>query len=247
MAYPVLPDKQESWSKATDASNEWSASRTGGIDKNLTGQTCENGDNTTEGDHPPKYRAQLQARPLQTALESSHKLAHQAGDLPFGIVFACFMGAMMLGSMLFTKVMSSSTKWLTCRDLLQTVVTLGAVSLLFTIFFRSEWLTFWSFCLFEACVGMYFPSMGYQKGKVIDDGNRAHLYGLLRIPYNLFVVVALSLTREGKERRCTHADTHLQRLKADSMTGDVYREIIFMCCSGLLLIVSAVIGAFLHT
>lgn len=181
------------------------------------------------------------------ALKSSHKLAHQAGHLPFGIIFACFMGAMMLGSMLFTKAMSSLTKWFTCRDLLQTVVTLGAVSLLFTIFFRGEWLTFWSFCLFEACVGMYFPSMGYQKGKVIDDGNRAHLYGLLRIPYNLFVVIALSLTREGEKPGCTKGRYSSRRSNADCMAGDVYREIIFMCCSGLLLIVSAVAGAFLHS
>lgn len=54
------------------------------------------------------------------------------------------------------------------------------------------------FCVFEACVGMYFPAMGYQKGKVVDDGNRAHIYGLLRIPFNIFVVVGLSLTREGE-------------------------------------------------
>lgn len=107
------------------------------------------------------------------------------------------MGAMMLGSMLFTTIMSSTSNWLTSRDLLQTVVTLGSVSLLFTIFLRNEYATFWCFCLFEACVGMYFPSMGYQKGKVIDDGNRAYLYGLLRIPYNVFVVITLSLTREG--------------------------------------------------
>ena len=39
--------------------------------------------------------------------------------------------------------------------------------------------------------------MGYMKGKVVGDGNRAHVYGLLRIPYNVFVVVALGLTREG--------------------------------------------------
>ncbi|KAI4145610.1 MAG: hypothetical protein L6R39_003752 [Caloplaca ligustica] len=120
--------------------------------------------------------------------------------------------------------MSSTSNWLTSRDLLQTVVTLGSVSLLFTIFLRNEYATFWCFCLFEACVGMYFPSMGYQKGKVIDDGNRAYLYGLLRIPYNVFVVITLSLTRE----------------------GDMYREIIFMCCSGFLLIVSAVVGSLLH-
>ncbi|KAL8800249.1 MAG: hypothetical protein Q9182_005305 [Xanthomendoza sp. 2 TL-2023] len=157
------------------------------------------------------------------ALKSSHVLAHHHSALPFGIIFASFMGAMMLGSMLFTKAMTSK-KWMTCRQLLQTVVVVASLSLLFTIFIRDEHITFWMFCVFEACVGLYFPAMGYQKGKVVNDGNRAHIYGLLRIPFNIFVVVALSLTRE----------------------GDAYREIIFMVCSGLLLIVSAVVGVFLH-
>ncbi|KAL8858975.1 MAG: hypothetical protein Q9178_004456 [Gyalolechia marmorata] len=157
------------------------------------------------------------------ALKSSHILAHHHSALPFGIIFASFMGAMMLGSMLFTKILTDK-RWMTCRELLQAVVTLASGSLLFTIFFRSEYVTFWLFCLFEACVGMYFPAMGYQKGKVVADGERAHIYGLLRIPFNIFVVVALSLTKE----------------------GDAYREVIFMTCSGLLLIVSAVVGVFLH-
>ncbi|KAL8974909.1 MAG: hypothetical protein Q9197_000849 [Variospora fuerteventurae] len=157
------------------------------------------------------------------ALKSSHLLAHHHSALPFGIIFASFMGAMMLGSMLFTKILTDK-RWMTSRELLQAVVTLASGSLLFTIFFRSEYVTFWLFCLFEACVGMYFPAMGYQKGKVVADGERAHIYGLLRIPFNIFVVVALSLTKE----------------------GDAYREVIFMICSGLLLIVSAVVGVFLH-
>ncbi|KAI4218726.1 MAG: hypothetical protein L6R36_008788 [Xanthoria steineri] len=157
------------------------------------------------------------------ALKSSHLLAHQHSALPFGIIFASFMGAMMLGSMLFTKILTDK-RWMTCRELLQTVVVLASGSLLCTVFFRSEYVTFWLFCVFELCVGMYFPAMGYQKGKVVGDGERAHIYGLLRIPFNIFVVVALSLTKE----------------------GDAYRETIFMTCSGLLLIVGAVVGVFLH-
>lgn len=46
-------------------------------------------------------------------------------------------------------------------------------------------------------MGIYYPSMAHQKGKVIDDGVRANIYGMLRIPLNIFVVVALSLTKEG--------------------------------------------------
>lgn len=39
--------------------------------------------------------------------------------------------------------------------------------------------------------------MAYQKGKIIDDGVRANVYGLMRIPLNVFVVLVLSTTKEG--------------------------------------------------
>lgn len=138
------------------------------------------------------------------ALKSAHKLAGLSGTLPFGTIFANFMGALMLGSMLFTIVMTSK-KWLTCREILQTVVCLASLSLLFTTLLKNEYITFWLFCLFEACVGMYFPSMGYQKGKIVDDGNRAHIYGILRVPYNIFVVVALGLTKEGMRSKFSNS------------------------------------------
>jgi len=40
--------------------------------------------------------------------------------------------------------------------------------------------------------------MAYQKGKVIDDRVRANVYGLMRIPLNVFVVLVLSTTKEGQ-------------------------------------------------
>lgn len=40
--------------------------------------------------------------------------------------------------------------------------------------------------------------MAYQKGRIVDDGVRAKVYGILRIPLNCFVVIALSLTQEGE-------------------------------------------------
>lgn len=39
--------------------------------------------------------------------------------------------------------------------------------------------------------------MAYQKGKIIGDGVRANVYGIMRIPLNIFVVVVLSTTKEG--------------------------------------------------
>ena len=71
------------------------------------------------------------------ALESSHILAHYHSALPFGIIFASFIGAMMFGSMLFTHILADE-RWMTCRELLQTVVVLASGSLVLTMFFRSN-------------------------------------------------------------------------------------------------------------
>ena len=56
----------------------------------------------------------------------------------------------------------------------------------------------WCFCVFEICCGVYFPLMAYQKGKIVEDGVRANVYGLMRIPLNVFVVLVLSTTKEGQ-------------------------------------------------
>jgi hypothetical protein len=60
---------------------------------------------------------------------------------------------------------------------------------------RSEQAAFWVFVAYEAAVGMYFPTMGYLKGQLVEDKVRAQVYGLLRVPLNVFVVVSLLLTR----------------------------------------------------
>lgn len=52
-------------------------------------------------------------------------------------------------------------------------------------------------------MGLYYPSMGYLKGQIVHDGVRGKVYGLLRLPLNVFVVVTLGLTKEGK-RHSSH-------------------------------------------
>jgi hypothetical protein len=61
----------------------------------------------------------------------------------------------------------------------------------------SERVTLWCFCLFEVCCGIYYPLMSSLKGRLIDDNVRASVYGMLRVPLNVFVVLALSTTKEG--------------------------------------------------
>lgn len=43
-------------------------------------------------------------------------------------------------------------------------------------------------------MGMYYPCMGYLKGTVVEDGQRAATYALMRIPLNVSVVGALGFT-----------------------------------------------------
>jgi MFS transporter, MFS domain-containing protein family, molybdate-anion transporter len=138
-------------------------------------------------------------------------------SLPLGMIFACFMGSVMLGSLAFNLVVSKY-QLISHARLLTIIFATASMSLLVPVIIKDEAITFWSFCVFEACVGMYWPSVGYLKGRIIDDGIRARVYGMLRIPLNVFVVVALSLIKEGPE----------------------YRNLVFMTCGGLLVLTSGI-------
>lgn len=56
---------------------------------------------------------------------------------------------------------------------------------------------FYGFLVFEAANGVYVPSVAYLRGLVIDDKSRAGLYGLMKIPLFVFVILALGITAEG--------------------------------------------------
>lgn len=117
-------------------------------------------------------------------------------ELPFGLIFAILMCCMMLGSMLYNNLSTSASPLPTKQTL---IYTLGAASLCFLLpaHVREENIVLWCFCIFEVCCGIYYPSMGSLKSKLIEDGMRASVYTILRVPLNAFVVLALSMTQEG--------------------------------------------------
>ena len=101
----------------------------------------------------------------------------------------------MMGSTMF-----STLDLRTERDaarLLLSVLALAAISLSLPVLATAETVTFWSFALFEGCVGLYFPTMARLKSEVVEDAVRGKVYGMMRLPLNVFVVLALGLTREG--------------------------------------------------
>ena len=107
------------------------------------------------------------------------------------------MCCMMFGSMLYNNL-TASAKPLPTKQIL--IYTLAAASLCFFLpaHVHEENVVLWCFCIFEVCCGIYYPSMGSLKSKLIEDGMRASVYTILRVPLNAFVVLALSMTQEGK-------------------------------------------------
>lgn len=118
-------------------------------------------------------------------------------ELPFGLIFAILMCSMMLGSMLY-NIFSHSLTAPTSPRMLSVNLAVAALCFLTPTHIRDEAVTLWCFCLFELCCGIYYPLMGELKGRLIEDGVRASVYGMLRVPLNAFVVLALSTTKEGK-------------------------------------------------
>merc|ERR1719316_301619 len=52
---------------------------------------------------------------------------------------------------------------------------------------------FWAFLLFEAAVGIYFPSICTLKSQVVPEAHRSTIYNLFRAPMNAIVCTVLLL------------------------------------------------------
>lgn len=102
----------------------------------------------------------------------------------------------MFGSLLY-KSISTSPRPFASQKILTGVLVLASICFFLPGHVRDERITLWCFCVFELCCGAYYPVMASLKGKLVDDGLRASVYGMLRIPLNVFVVLALSTTKEG--------------------------------------------------
>ncbi|KAH6908372.1 hypothetical protein BKA70DRAFT_1372019 [Coprinopsis sp. MPI-PUGE-AT-0042] len=120
---------------------------------------------------------------------------------PLGLIFSSFMISMMLGSLLYTTITSCTSSSLLVHARLSSLVCgLGAFALASSLVYKDERQRFWAFCLFEACVGMYYPVQGMLRGTLISNEHRATLSSLFRIPLNIFVIVSL-LTGASSARR----------------------------------------------
>lgn len=125
------------------------------------------------------------------------------GDgVPYGIAFAVFMSAMILGALLFGKAMQKDKvgRWGRLDPVLQaglllTLTVAGAATTLVTIALghaaSSEEAVFYALVVFYACNGIYLPSVAYLRGCIVHDDRRVVLYSLMQIPKAALVVLFL--------------------------------------------------------
>ncbi|KAI0839962.1 DUF791-domain-containing protein [Hypoxylon sp. FL0890] len=118
------------------------------------------------------------------------------GELPYGYIFSSFMASSMAAALIFNIVMQKRP--FKYSRLLVGILLAANFCFVKLAGPKTEDATFWLFCLFEACVGMYWPCTGYLKGHLVEDDIRAKVYSILRIPLNIFVVVALAVVGDSK-------------------------------------------------
>jgi MFS family permease len=108
--------------------------------------------------------------------------------IPHGLIFAAFMVAVMMGSSIF-KLLSNS---FSSESFLRIVLLMASFSLAVPILLPSNAAAiFAAFIVFEVCVGIFWPAMGYLRGKYIPEETRSTTMNFFRVPLNIIVIAIL--------------------------------------------------------
>jgi len=146
---------------------------------------------------------------------------------PYGHIFASFMIMSMLGSQLF----SLASKRTSIENIGQMTLILASICHAVPVLTSDVVSRFFSFLVFEMCVGLYFPMMSTLKSKVVPEEARSAIYNIYRLPLNIIVVGAL--VADIDLRPAFMLTTTLlivacvfhSRIKSDAHRGSVYHVV----------------------
>ncbi|GFP89906.1 WEB family protein at5g55860 [Phtheirospermum japonicum] len=131
-------------------------------------------------------------------------LSPNGEEIPHGFLFATFMLASMLGSSIAARLLASNT--VKVESYMQIVFVVSYAALLIPILTnflitpskaKGGGITFagclqvLGFCVFEACVGIFWPSIMNMRSQYIPEEARSTIMNFFRIPLNIFVCVVL--------------------------------------------------------
>jgi MFS family permease len=125
---------------------------------------------------------------LWTPVILSHTPADQTP--PYGFIFGSFMACSALGSQAFNRAMAAD---ILPEHMLIAATIVGACALAMVPLTEllDVDLTFIGFLVFECCVGVYFPTIGVIKSRIVPENSRATVYNIYRVPLNMIVLVVL--------------------------------------------------------
>ncbi|KAJ8764909.1 hypothetical protein K2173_010374 [Erythroxylum novogranatense] len=131
-------------------------------------------------------------------------LSPNGEEIPHGFIFATFMLASMLGSSIASRLMARAS--LKVESYMQIVFIVSATSLLLPVITSlilvptgvkggsisfSGCIQLGGFCAFEACVGIFWPSIMKMRSQYIPEEARSTIMNFFRIPLNIFVCIVL--------------------------------------------------------
>lgn len=164
-------------------------------------------------------------------------------DPPLGLVFSSFMLSFMIGSNVYALMVSRHFQPQNILTVLSSVSffclsTVGVIIMIIingnetaTLQYSSQVILteicFLCFIVFEFCVGVYIPLIGYLKGRVVPEEYRASVSNWFRVPMNIFTCLSLTFNRYSKSEMSTDSPT-ISSLKKF--------ELIYVLCSMFLLI-----------
>ncbi|CAK9151549.1 unnamed protein product [Ilex paraguariensis] len=126
-------------------------------------------------------------------------------DIPHGFIFATFMLASILGSTIASRLMARTS--LRVESYMQIVFVVSAASLrlpIVTTFLVAPskveggsisfagCIQLIGFCTFEACVGIFWPSIVKMRSQYIPEEARSTIMNFFCIPLNIFIVFVVS-------------------------------------------------------
>lgn len=114
---------------------------------------------------------------------------------PLGMVFACFMVCIMIGSSIYSILLSKKVSNLVFLLSAVLLALLTNAICFFTTAKNGEYaiLSFFSFLILEVSVGIYFPTIGYLRSQLIPENQRAGIMNWFRLPTNMITCIALLL------------------------------------------------------
>ncbi|GBG87190.1 hypothetical protein CBR_g44925 [Chara braunii] len=133
-------------------------------------------------------------------------LSPHGEKIPHGFIFATFMLASMIGSSLASRLMARAT--LKIESYMELVFGVSALALLVPVYAQvfldagepedkegplsaSIRLQMIGFLVFEACVGIFWPSIMKMRSQYIPEESRSTIMNFFRIPLNIFVCIVL--------------------------------------------------------